>query len=92
MNPGSGQNDCMSDTLLVLNAGSSSVKFSLFLAEAALEYLIEWLQSEFRAHRPVAVGHRVVHGGDAFDRPVGRLGNDRPVGTIHSTGTTTPAA
>lgn len=103
----------MSDTLLVLNAGSSSVKFSLFLPEtagptlvahgqiesigtrprffardaagrqialrewtdavdheAAIEFLIEWLRSEFPRHRPVAVGHRVVHGGDAFDRPV----------------------
>ncbi|MBI2754346.1 MAG: acetate/propionate family kinase [Betaproteobacteria bacterium] len=105
----------MSETLLVLNAGSSSVKFSLFRGEdpepamlahgqiesigtaprfsardaagreialrdwseserldheAAIEFLIGWLQSQFPGQRPVAVGHRVVHGGDAFDRPI----------------------
>lgn len=29
----------------------------------------EWLREEMRIH-PVAVGHRVVHGGPEYDRPV----------------------
>lgn len=100
--------------VLVLNAGSSSLKFSLFersgealtlamrgqvagigtrshfvvrdatgkeLAQrswpesgalshdAAAEFLLQWLARE--SPRPVAaVGHRVVHGGTAYERPV----------------------
>jgi acetate kinase len=103
------------DTILVVNAGSSSVKFQVFavdgdgrlrrqikgqmdgigsrprlrasdasgakLAEraypiesvgdvpAALQVAADWLRDERRI-APLAVGHRVVHGGPEFDRPV----------------------
>ena len=103
------------DTILVVNAGSSSVKFQVFavdgdgrlrrqikgqmdgigsrprlratgasgekLAEraypiegvadvpAALQVAADWLRDE-RQIRPLAVGHRVVHGGPDYDRPV----------------------
>jgi acetate kinase len=106
----------MTDVLAVLNAGSSSVKFTLFgdgggddppvlcrgQVEAittaphfiardgvgavmeersweegasfghqeAIAFLFEWLTGQFQGHRPLAVGHRVVHGGLDFDRPV----------------------
>ena len=103
------------DTILVANAGSSSVKFQVFGVEegqplkrqikgiaegigthpklqaktAAGEVLVDrvyrneampdvpaalltagaWLRDELNIH-PAAVGHRVVHGGPEFDRPV----------------------
>jgi acetate kinase len=103
------------DTILVVNAGSSSVKFQVFavdsegrlrrqikgqmdgigsrprlratgasgekLAEraypieavadvpAALEVAAGWLRDEQQI-TPLAVGHRVVHGGPDYDRPV----------------------
>ncbi len=103
------------DTILVVNAGSSSVKFQIFSVEgegrlrrqikgqmdgigsrprlkasgaagdplADRAYPIEavpdvstamgiagaWLREELRIH-PIAVGHRVVHGGPDFDKPV----------------------
>ena len=103
------------DTILIVNAGSSSVKFQVFavdgegrllrqikgqmdgigtrprlrassgtgekLAEraypienvedvpAALRVAAEWLRDERRI-TPLAVGHRVVHGGPDYDRPV----------------------
>jgi acetate kinase len=103
------------DTILVINAGSSSVKFQVFavdgdgrlgrqikgqmdgigsrprlrasgatgekLAEraypieavedvpAALRVAADWLRDERRI-TPLAVGHRVVHGGPDYDRPV----------------------
>ena len=103
------------DTILVVNAGSSSVKFQVFavdgngrlvrqikgqmdgigsrprlratgasgdkLAEraypieavadvpTALQVAGDWLQDE-RQITPLAVGHRVVHGGPDYDRPV----------------------
>jgi acetate kinase len=103
------------DTILVVNAGSSSVKFQIFSVEgegklrrlikgqmdgigsrprlrasgadsdplADRAYPIEavpdvpaamaiaggWLRDELRIN-PVAVGHRVVHGGPDYDRPV----------------------
>ncbi|TQF29414.1 acetate kinase [Bradyrhizobium sp. UNPA324] len=103
------------DTILVVNAGSSSVKFQIFSVEgegrlrrqikgqmdgigsrprlkasggagdplADRAYPIEavpdvstamgvagaWLREELRIH-PIAVGHRVVHGGPDYDRPV----------------------
>ena len=102
------------DTILVVNAGSSSVKFQVFGIEggrpqrqikgkmegigtrprlppngaegkslvdanydneavpdvpAALHAAGGWLRDERRIH-PIAVGHRVVHGGPDFDRPV----------------------
>ncbi|WFU38262.1 acetate kinase [Bradyrhizobium sp. CB82] len=103
------------DTILVINAGSSSVKFQVYsidgegtlrrqikgqmdgigsrprlrasgaggdpLADraypieaipdvpAAMQVAGEWLREEVRIH-PLAVGHRVVHGGPEFERPV----------------------
>jgi acetate kinase len=105
----------MSDTLLVLNTGSSSIKFQLFaissaepsrvfkgqiegigtqprmrVADAdgtvitecafasgeaedvasAMSKLREWLGEHLAGRIPAAVGHRVVHGGPDFDRPV----------------------
>jgi acetate kinase len=103
------------DTILVVNAGSSSVKFQVFSVEgegtlqrqlkgqmdgigsrprlrandasgdpiadraypietvpdvpAAMGIAGEWLRQELRID-PMAVGHRVVHGGPAYDRPV----------------------
>ena len=105
----------MTDVVLVLNAGSSSIKFSVFLNGAeepelllrgqleglytsprfaakdaqgteisarqwdagtrlghdgAIEHLIEFLHSHRADHHLIAVGHRVVHGGLEFSRPV----------------------
>jgi acetate kinase len=103
------------DTILVVNAGSSSVKFQVFSVEgegqlrrqirgqmdgigsrprlrasdangdpladraypiesvsdiaAALRTAGDWLRDELRVS-PIAVGHRVVHGGPDHDRPV----------------------
>ena len=103
------------DTILVVNAGSSSVKFQVFAVDgdgrprrqlkgqmdgigsrprlrasgtngeaiadraypiesipdvpAAMTVAGTWLQEELRV-RPLAVGHRVVHGGPDYDRPV----------------------
>jgi len=105
----------MADAIAVLNAGSSSLKFSLFAqrddgpalvargqAEAlqtsprfaakdasghviaqkawgdgvtlghagALGHLIAFLREQLSGHRLIAVGHRVVHGGLEFVKPV----------------------
>jgi acetate kinase len=103
------------DTILVVNAGSSSVKFQIFAIEgegrlrrqikgqmdgigtrprlratgasddpmadraypiervpdvpAALAVAGGWLRDEMRID-PIAVGHRVVHGGPDYDRPI----------------------
>lgn len=103
------------DTILVVNAGSSSVKFQIFAVDgdgrlqrqikgqmdgigsrprlrassadggpladraypiegvadvsAALEVAGTWLRDELRIN-PIAVGHRVVHGGPDYERPV----------------------
>jgi acetate kinase len=103
------------DTILVVNAGSSSVKFQIFAIDrgsglrrqikgqmdgigtrprlrandadgnpvadraypiesvqdvpAALAVASSWLRDELRVS-PLAVGHRVVHGGPNYDRPV----------------------
>jgi acetate kinase len=103
------------DTILVVNAGSSSVKFQVFAVDAdgrlqrqlkgqmdgigsrprlratgangnaladraypieavadvsaALRIAGSWLRDELRI-APMAVGHRVVHGGPDYDRPV----------------------
>jgi len=102
------------DTILVVNAGSSSVKFQIFAVDgngalarqikgqidgigsrprlrakgpnedtladraypiesvgdvqAALDVAGEWLGDELNI-RPIAVGHRVVHGGPHYDQP-----------------------
>ncbi len=106
----------MTDTILVLNAGSSSIKFQLFAlgtddrlerrikgeiegigvrprlqaegargeslvdaawdpaslgdASAALDRVLEWLGKQLSGQMPTAVGHRVVHGGAAYARPI----------------------
>lgn len=105
----------MSDAIVSLNCGSSSIKFAAFvrakgdveravggsienigtapvfvangkdgemlirraLANGAalthsnlLETFFEWLPSHLRGYRVVAVGHRVVHGGRDFIRPM----------------------
>jgi acetate kinase len=103
------------DSILVVNAGSSSVKFQVFAVDgdgrlgrqikgqmdgigsrprlrasgaagekladraypienvgdvpAALQVAADWLRDERRI-TPLAVGHRVVHGGPDYDRPV----------------------
>jgi acetate kinase len=105
----------MSNAILVLNAGSSSVKFTLYPAdtepagagplcngeiegtgheahflakqaggktlidqnigsaathEAAIAFLLRWLEREFARHELVVAGHRVVHGGASYVAPV----------------------
>jgi acetate kinase len=105
----------MTNAIAVLNAGSSSLKFSVFVErgdaleltvrgqaeglhtaphfvakdgagrllgdkswgdgarlghEGALDHLVAFLRAEFAEHRLVAVGHRVVHGGLEYTRPV----------------------
>jgi acetate kinase len=106
----------MSETVLVLNAGSSSIKFQLFAigrndeldrrlrgqfegigtrphlvardardkvlieeawsagevpdVPAAIERLHAWVQGFRAGTAPAAIGHRVVHGGPTYDRPV----------------------
>ena len=105
----------MADVIAVLNAGSSSIKFSLFadtpegpavvargqaeglyssprfvakdeagaiigekrwgdgvkLGHAgALEHLVAFLRDRLKQHRLAGVGHRVVHGGQEYTRPV----------------------
>jgi len=105
----------MTDAIVVLNAGSSSIKFSVFAEEGtalhllargqaeglstaprfvaqdatgtvldekswgeparlthaeALKYLVAFLRGHYSSHRLAAVGHRVVHGGTEYARPV----------------------
>lgn len=105
----------MSEAIAVLNAGSSSLKFSLFAEkggqptlvargqaeglftaprfvgkaadgtvldekawpegvalghDGALEHLVAFLRKRLSVHPLVAVGHRVVHGGRAYVKPV----------------------
>jgi acetate kinase len=104
----------MNDVILVLNAGSSSIKFSLFAKsgdqlelnirgqleglytapwfvaknaegallgnnkwpegtrlghEGAITCLVEFLRSQQHENRLIAIGHRVVHGGQEFSQP-----------------------
>jgi acetate kinase len=106
----------MADTLLVVNAGSSSIKFQLFEVQAgdrlelefrgqmegigtrphliakdaagakliddsyepgsvddvpaALDQLDDWLIAQLGGRAPLAIGHRVVHGGPEYAAPV----------------------
>jgi len=105
----------VSDVVAVLNAGSSSLKFSLYRStdeelglltrgqaeglftsphfvakdgsgkvidekrwdagtklghEGALDHLVAFIRDRFAQHRLVAVGHRVVHGGPQYAKPV----------------------
>ena len=106
----------MADAVLVVNAGSSSVKFSVYRVNAAapptetarglldgigvrphfaardlegggaedraltaseagnhsgaIAIVAEWLHGHLGGAKPIAVGHRVVHGGTAYSQPV----------------------
>ena len=106
----------MADAVLVVNAGSSSVKFSVYRVEGAappaetarglldgigvrphlaardlesgasedrpltaseagdhrgaIAIVAEWLRDHLGGAKPIAVGHRVVHGGTAYAQPV----------------------
>jgi len=105
----------MADAIVVLNAGSSSIKFSVFRLDAespalvlrgqieglytaarfvakdpagattatrtwdgegplghdgAIRFLLDYLHGELAGYRVRAFGHRVVHGGTDYDRPV----------------------
>jgi acetate kinase len=105
----------MSNAIVILNAGSSSIKFSLFLErgndlvpdvrgqmegiytrpsftaktaggklkdqkswpegtqlghDGALEHIVGFLRSELQDDQLIGVGHRVVHGGKMYTRPV----------------------
>jgi acetate kinase len=108
----------MSDALLTVNAGSSSIKFALFRCgrevpaqpelvglidgigttgdarikvkdqaghtrddsaltltgehphRAALDHLVTWLKQHAGDWRIVGVGHRIVHGGQAYSQPI----------------------
>ncbi len=105
----------MSDAITVLNAGSSSIKFSVFTVlesdlqlvysgkaegifnkprfvakdrsgkvideklwpegeslghAGALNHLVDFLREHTNEYKPIAIGHRVVHGGLAFTHPV----------------------
>jgi acetate kinase len=122
------------DTILVVNAGSSSVKFQVFATagtkldrlirgqmdgigtrprlrakgadgtvlvdrsyaprevddpKTALETAGAWLRETQNLH-PIAVGHRIVHGGPEYDRPIlidrdvlGRLEQFVPLAPLH---------
>jgi acetate kinase len=118
----------MSNAILTINAGSSSIKFALFTQNdsiherpqisgqidgigarphikakdaagrplddvdlplategqhhAALEFLVEWLHRHESGWKIVGVGHRVVHGAQAYSQPV-RL-NDDIIGVLTS--------
>lgn len=62
--------------ILTINAGSSSIKCSLYAAETldrlqyisveTLDQAMDWLQ----AYRFDAIGHRIVHGGQTYHDPV----------------------
>jgi acetate kinase len=71
--------------VLVMNAGSSSVKLSAFVRErcerrsradkpasdaALLKAMLETLKLRFPGREISAVGHRIVHGGDRLAEPV----------------------
>jgi acetate kinase len=71
----------VSDLVLVVNAGSSSLKLSIIspdttipVAASTIEawdgHDVDSIATFVRGHRLAAVGHRVVHGGDRFTAPV----------------------
>ena len=125
----------MSDAITVLNAGSSSIKFSVFALDdtelklvysgqaesifnnprfvaedqsgqvvdekrwpegerlghdGALDYLVGFLREHTNEYKPIAIGHRVVHGGVEFTHPerldeatVERLEKFIPLAPLH---------
>ena len=67
------------DSVLVLNAGSSTLKFALFegsngtlrgTVEIGNVSAIDSVIQKLEVRTPRAVGHRVVHGGETFTAPV----------------------
>lgn len=66
--------------ILVINAGSSSVKFALYETENLtlihksivkdLDAVFSWLEANKSNYEITAVGHRIVHGGTTFFDPV----------------------
>lgn len=127
----------MSDVILVLNAGSSSIKFSVFRThnerlmpdirgqveglytsahflsktpdgalkserswpdnvtlghDGALDHLVGHLRAEFSDDRLIGIGHRVVHGGLVYTRPVRVDANVLQAGNICPAGSPSSAA
>lgn len=115
----------MKEAILIINAGSSSIKFSVYISEAKklilqskgqiegigvkpnflakmpsgevlqkqewqnskeinheflLKYLIDWLNHNLDGAKVISAGHRVVHGGVEFDKPV--LVNDEIIAKL----------
>ena len=67
------------DSVLVLNAGSSTLKFALFegsnralgeTVEIGIAPAFEAVFERLEGRTPRAVGHRIVHGGETFTAPV----------------------
>lgn len=64
--------------ILVVNAGSSNVKFAVFTVDtlvekyrsqvASIEQVFTWLQ-ENKQFKITAAGHRIVHGGSKYTKP-----------------------
>lgn len=57
-------------SILVVNSGSSSLKLSLFDAQAVELVRQGFALCELEPHSIKTVGHRFVHGGDRFRKPV----------------------
>jgi acetate kinase len=98
----------MSGTLLVLNAGSATLKYQVLtmdarLAGATVEHIgepggppdhtaaVQVALAEAARHDPVAVGHRVVHGGAELTTPVvidsaveAAIGRWSPLAPLHN--------
>lgn len=71
----------MTRAVLVLNAGSATLKYAVYGADLAClargteegsshHHLLARVLARLQSFRFVAAGHRVVHGGDAFAAPV----------------------
>lgn len=65
--------------ILVINAGSSNVKFAIYdldlkmtchMQVDSIENVYAWLKTNQQQYKITAVGHRVVHGGNKFYAPV----------------------
>lgn len=66
--------------ILVINAGSSNIKFALFEPVylnlifknqvEKIQDVFEWLEKNKKDYLITAIGHRVVHGGTEFSKPV----------------------
>jgi len=132
----------MKDLILVINAGSSSIKFQLFETTAAdpvmlykglidgiyvdpkfvakdandkkltdeklpaelpkshdsaLRHLLAWMQPHLEGRKIAAIGHRVLHGGTVYSKPVlvtpevfAKLEEFIPLGPLHQPHNLTP--